>query len=223
MKILVFTNCNKLKDVNVLTVHTLTKETNDLGNLLENNKFVFRENIVWKGCNEIPGTFPSDFILINDLIEFNIFKELIGSFDKNTEYYVVYHDNPKDEAFASYKKKSFWHKGTHISTNPIYVSIANAIVNAEGKTDKEIIENITVFYKKNIHNKIQKMKFLCEIYICEKKFETIESEFPDFTVLSEYTNLKSIISDSQPTKYSNENDNHYNALLALRDKIYSLE
>lgn len=216
MKILVFTNCGKLKDVNVFTVNTIDKETNDLGKLLEKNKFVFRENIVWKGCNEILGPIPSDFILINDSIDYNLFIELNDTFYKDLEYYVFQHTEPSHTDFNKFKKQSYWKsEGEHEPGNIIYQPIADAIANAENKTDKEIVEELNNHFNLSfLNSRIVKNNLLEFIRLGKKPKDLVFN-------LKKSEEIDEVLSYFNENAYNKDEENSVINWTKLKDLLFN--
>lgn len=167
MKILVFTNYESLRNVKVETVINQDDEgnetSNELGLLLQNNNFVFREDKEWKGSDSAVEV-KSDFILIKDTISKIAFNQLIGTFTENETYFVIYHRQPEDEEFADLKKQSNWKPGQHEPNNPVYQSMADVIADANDKSDKIIVKEIDKHLNLSIDTNYQiKCNFLTHI------------------------------------------------------------
>lgn len=166
MKILICTNYTKLFDIKMSAVSTNfnVKNPNELGILLKDNLFVYREINVWKGISELTNSIKSDFILIKDTISINEFNQLIGTFSENETYFVIYHSQPEGIDFEVLKKQSNWIEGQHEPNNAIYQPIANVIADANDKSDKIIVKEIDKHLNLSIDKNYQiKCNFLTHI------------------------------------------------------------
>lgn len=145
MKILVFTNYDKIRPLNADAFSTEdtegTRYPNTLGNLLRSCIFIYRDGSNWLGCYKLPANFNSDFVLIKDNIDLQSFNTFYSGI-KDCEHYVIYHTKPNSEEFAPLKNAPNWKYGNHIVGDEIYQHIVDCIAKANGKNGDKIVKEI---------------------------------------------------------------------------------
>lgn len=220
MKLLIFTNYDSLRRVKsnavAITDENENENPSELGILLQNSQIVCREKKYWKGYNDLSNNIISDFILIRDNIDYDVFIKLINHFH-HTEYCVVYHRKPDDEKYNEIKNnKNKWKQGSHMPNNKLYQPIADAIINSNGKTDKDIVKDIDEKFKltEEKENKI-KSDYLFSIYNGKK---IVENTLPDF-VKDVQSELSTSIDWLSKNEYDNNNLITVNHFVLLRKAL----